>query len=151
MANTSVKARRTLGEAAMLTPDKLAFIHGSPSQSSSPPSPSRQETSPTNKMQPVQPSLDEAESDIEPTEDLEPRSANRSSRRTIEKERKEQALPFGMENYRIPLTTRLRPETAAALKRAGLEQRLNGKQPFTVQEIAEEAIVAWLKRSDYLK
>jgi hypothetical protein len=150
MVNTSNKGRRTLGEAAMLTPDKLAFIHGSPSQSSSPPT-SLQELPPTSKVQPVQSVLSEMEADTNSIDDIEPRSANRSNRRISERERKEPSLPFGMANYRIPLTTRLRPETAAALKRAGLEQRLNGKQPSTVQEIAEEAIVAWLKRSDYLK
>jgi hypothetical protein len=56
----------------------------------------------------------------------------------------------GMANLLIPLTTRLTPPTATALKRAGLEQKLYGRQPGTVQEIAEEAIVGWLREQGYL-
>jgi hypothetical protein len=50
----------------------------------------------------------------------------------------------------VPLTTRLQPSTAAALKRAGLEQKLRGEQPATVQEIAEEAIQEWLRDNGYM-
>ncbi len=55
-----------------------------------------------------------------------------------------------MTNLLVPLTTRLSPSTAAALKRAGLEQKLYGRQPGTVQEIAEDAIRAWLTSEGYL-
>jgi hypothetical protein len=44
----------------------------------------------------------------------------------------------------------LSPSTAAALKRAGLEQKLYGRQPGTVQEIAEAAIRSWLEDEGYL-
>ena len=57
---------------------------------------------------------------------------------------------LGMANLLVPLTTRLSPLTAAALKRAGLEQKLYGRQPSTVQEIAEDAIKKWLNVQGYL-
>jgi len=60
-------------------------------------------------------------------------------------------MPFGFANLLVPVTTKLRPATAAALKRAGLEQRLRGKNPATVQEIAEQAIQKWLLDSGYLE
>jgi hypothetical protein len=56
----------------------------------------------------------------------------------------------GMVNLLVPLTTRLTPVTASALKRAGLEQKLYGRKPSTVQEIAEEAIKSWLESEGYL-
>jgi hypothetical protein len=57
---------------------------------------------------------------------------------------------LGMANLLVPLTTRLSPSTAAALKRAGLEQKLYGREPGTVQEIAEDAIRSWLATEGYL-
>lgn len=50
----------------------------------------------------------------------------------------------------VPLTTRLRPELAAALKRASLERQLAGIQPNTVQDILEEALQPWLQANGYL-
>lgn len=58
---------------------------------------------------------------------------------------------LGIANLLVPLTTRLQPTTAAALKRAGLEQKLRGQSPGTVQEIAEEAIQSWLRDYGYLE
>lgn len=58
---------------------------------------------------------------------------------------------LGVANLLMPLTTRLQPITAAALKRAGLEQKLRGHSPGTVQEIAEEAIQNWLRDYGYLE
>jgi hypothetical protein len=51
---------------------------------------------------------------------------------------------------RVPLTTRLRADYAHALKRASLERELNGVEPFTVQEMLEEALEPWLRKSGYL-
>jgi hypothetical protein len=48
----------------------------------------------------------------------------------------------------VPLTTRLTLETADALRRAGLENRIHGLAPATVQEIVEEAITQWLDRAE---
>jgi hypothetical protein len=50
---------------------------------------------------------------------------------------------------RVPLTTRVSPEVASAVKRASLTRQLQGQEPFHVQEIMEEALVAWLKRHGY--
>ena len=40
--------------------------------------------------------------------------------------------------------------STGGLKRAGLEQKLYGRKPSTVQEIAEEAIKSWLDTEGYL-
>ena len=45
----------------------------------------------------------------------------------------------------IPVTVRLRPEIASALKRASLERQLNGLATYTQQDIVEEALVPWLQ------
>ena len=51
---------------------------------------------------------------------------------------------------RVPLTTRLRADYAAALKRASLERQLAGAEPSTVQDILEEAVGPWLAAHGYL-
>jgi hypothetical protein len=50
----------------------------------------------------------------------------------------------------IPVTVRLRPEIAGALKRASLERQLAGEELFTQQEIVEEALEPWLREQGYL-
>lgn len=50
---------------------------------------------------------------------------------------------------RSPLTTRIRSDFAAALKRASLERQLSGTHPSTLQDILEEAIEPWLKSNGY--
>lgn len=52
---------------------------------------------------------------------------------------------------RVPLTTRVSPEVASAVKRASLTRQLDGKEPFHVQEIMEEALVTWLRSNGYVK
>jgi len=52
---------------------------------------------------------------------------------------------------RSPLTTRLRSDIGAALKRASLERQLAGLTPHTVQDILEEALEPWLLSHGYLK
>ncbi len=51
---------------------------------------------------------------------------------------------------RAPLSTRIRSDYAAALKRASLERQLNGLEPNTLQDILEAAIEPWLKSNGYL-
>ena len=51
----------------------------------------------------------------------------------------------------IPVTVRLRPEIAAALKRASLERQLAGTEPNTQQEVVEQALRPWLKREGFLE
>ena len=45
----------------------------------------------------------------------------------------------------VPVTVRLRPEIASALKRASLERQLNGVATYTQQDIVEEALLPWLQ------
>jgi hypothetical protein len=52
---------------------------------------------------------------------------------------------------RSPLTTRIRTDYGAALKRASLERQLNGVTPHTLQDILEEALEPWLRTNGYLK
>ena len=53
--------------------------------------------------------------------------------------------PIGL----IPVTVRLRPAIAGALKHAALERELGGAAPFTQQGIVEEAIEGWLRAIGY--
>ena len=50
---------------------------------------------------------------------------------------------------RVPISTRIRGDFAAALKRCSLERQLNGTEPNTLQDILEEAIEPWLKNNGY--
>jgi hypothetical protein len=50
---------------------------------------------------------------------------------------------------RVPLTTRVSPEIASAVKRVSLTRQLQSQEPFHVQEIMEEALIAWLKQHGY--
>jgi hypothetical protein len=52
---------------------------------------------------------------------------------------------------RVQVSTRLRGDFAAALKRASLERELNGVTPFTVQDILEQALEPWLKANGYIR
>jgi hypothetical protein len=49
-----------------------------------------------------------------------------------------------------PISTRIRADYAAALKRASLERQLSGQEPNTLQDILEDAIGPWLKSHDYI-
>jgi len=49
----------------------------------------------------------------------------------------------------VPLTTKLRRKTVHSLRRAYLEQKLNGRTPATQQEIIEEAVAEWLRRNGF--
>jgi hypothetical protein len=51
---------------------------------------------------------------------------------------------------RLPLTTRIRADYAAALKRASLERQLSRTKPNTLQDILEEALEPWLRTNGYL-
>ena len=50
----------------------------------------------------------------------------------------------------IPVTVRLRPEIAGALKRASLERQLSGEELFTQQDIVEQALEPWLRQEGLL-
>lgn len=50
----------------------------------------------------------------------------------------------------IPVTIRLRPEIAGALKRASLERQLAGEDLFTQQDIVEQVLEPWLASEGHL-
>ncbi len=51
---------------------------------------------------------------------------------------------------RVPLSTRIRGDFAAALKRCSLERQLQKIEPNTLQDILEQAIEPWLRTNGYL-
>lgn len=137
--------RRSL--AMSLTPEKMAFIHGAPVAASPVAEPVRAAAEvPVTSTEPP-PAPADRSVEQEELRTTRRRTTRRATRPSIQESM--QAYP-GLANLLVPLTTRLQPSTAAALKRAGLEQKLRGEQPATVQEIAEEAIQEWLKENGYL-
>ena len=63
-----------------------------------------------------------------------------------------EAKPRGTKTVnRVPLTTRVRADYGAALKRASLERQLSGTTPNTLQDILEEALEPWLRKNGYLQ
>ena len=75
-----------------------------------------------------------------------PKSSESSDSRRPKKKSRNNVVPIGL----IPVTVRLRPEIAGALKRASLERQLNGESLFTQQELVEQVLEPWLKREGYL-
>ncbi len=51
---------------------------------------------------------------------------------------------------RAPISTRIRSDYGAALKRASLERQLAKVEPNTISEILEVALEPWLKANGYL-
>ncbi len=51
----------------------------------------------------------------------------------------------------VPVTVRLKPEIADALKRASLQRQLDGFETYTQQEIVEDALTPWLKSEGLLE
>ena len=139
--------RRTMGAAIDVSADKLAFIKGGV-----PSTPINQLTeemalaevaAPLAIVAPAaqQPVVSSETPAIELEREVDEGESSESVRRkTRQRSKRETAMRdepmLGLVNMLVPLTTRLSPSTAAALKRAGLEQKLYGRQPGTVQEIA---------------
>jgi hypothetical protein len=48
------------------------------------------------------------------------------------------------------LSTRIRPEFVALLKRASLERKLNGIEPNSLRDMLEDALEPWLRAQGYL-
>jgi hypothetical protein len=70
----------------------------------------------------------------------------RAEKRPVRRSKPSKVTPIGL----IPVTIRLRPEVAGALKRASLERQLGGEELFTQQEIVEQALEPWLRDEGYL-
>ena len=148
--------RRTIADAMQVTPEAMAFIQGNPTKKIDiKPKP----TGVPDDLGNLAAVQDETPDDLEqqPVEKIQSRGQGTSDRRRTYRSNPQKQpiqnnndLGFGLNNLLVPLTTRLQPATAAALKRAGLEQKLRGQQPSTVQEIVEIAIRGWLKQNGFL-
>jgi len=91
-------------------------------------------------------STPEPESEL-PEMEMTDQSDHRLEPKLPKKKRsKKGALPVGL----IPVTVRLRPEIAGALKRLSLERQLEGVEPSTQQEIVEEALEPLLRAEGVL-
>ena len=65
---------------------------------------------------------------------------------TTRRSEKRLYTPIGL----IPVTVRLQPEIAGALKRASLERQLGGEELFTQQDLVARALEPWLREHGYL-
>lgn len=76
-----------------------------------------------------------------------PRQSVKAEKRSpVRRSKPSKVTPIGL----IPVTVRLRPEIAGALKRASLERQLAGEELFTQQEIVEQALEPWLRAEGFL-
>jgi hypothetical protein len=83
----------------------------------------------------------------EPTSTTRPESrTTTTSTMNAVKQRPSRVQPVAL----VPVTIRLRPELAGALKRASLERQLSGDPVFTQQDMVEEALTPWLKKAGFL-
>jgi hypothetical protein len=127
---------------ALLTPEKLAFIKG-------------QEETPIE-PQPKDPSeshdASQSVSKPKPNDSTNTTVSKSITRNTPSLDRRVSVAEVVPDNdaYRIAITTRLKPRTADALRRAHLEQKLNRREPATQQEIIESAVQYWLREHSYL-
>ncbi|MCA9047177.1 MAG: hypothetical protein KDA89_00515 [Planctomycetaceae bacterium] len=51
---------------------------------------------------------------------------------------------------RINIGARCRPEIALTVKKVSLERQMTGREPYTMQDIIEEALQQWLTLNGYL-
>lgn len=143
--------RRSLGAALQLPPEQEAFIR----EGVAPPAQATIVMPKAEPVEPTQPKHVGAEPAPEPEKPRVATRPNRTNRggqawRPPSDFRESLDAFTGITKILVPLTTKLQPSTTAALKRAVLEQKLRGRNPATVQEIAEEAIAAWLRTEGFL-
>lgn len=144
-----VKLRRSLSAAMSVSPEALAFIEGAK------PAPGIAQSEPIAKAEEGSDAQETIQNEPTPLTLAAPptTSSSTSSKRRPRAQRlqtQEPEMPLGMAGLLVPLTTRVSPRVAASLKRAGLEQKLRGKKPSTVQEIVENALESWLYEAGYL-
>ncbi len=126
-----------MGEALVISPEKRAFIRGGLAVEH------------TEKAEPAQLDVASAGEDGSAGAAAFRRSAHPPRHEDVRPREERQADP--VEQPLLPLTTRLRSETADALRRAHLEQRLMRRKPDTVQEIVEEGVAQLLREMGYLR
>ncbi len=129
-----------MGEALAISPEKLAFIQvGAQPAAAKTSLPAERRLVGARGAQPTEIVQDEAR----PPPDL--RAIPDGTRLRDERHAAPAEPPL------VPLTTRLQAETADALRRAHLEQRLRRQTPDTVQEIVEEGVARLLREMGYLR
>lgn len=143
--------RRGFGEAVALTPEKLAFIQSGGRPPASPPAavaaaaiPGTLESGTAPELETEQPPPSPS---VRPKRPRAPREAF-VSRTQAPQVAAEEGGFYGQ--ILVPLTTRLQPRTADALRRACLEQKLARKSPHSQQEIVELAVTQWLAENGFL-
>lgn len=147
------EGRRSLGEAVSLTPEKLAFIHGTKTLpvAAEKPASAPVRPAPTVVELPTREFPGERREATEPEGTTEPETAREihEPRKTIKPRSRggEEPRPLLIADPLVPLTTRIRPATADSLRRACLEQKLARREPSTQQEIVELALHDWLRRN----
>ena len=75
-----------------------------------------------------------------------PDSTNPARNAKLKSKKGSRFQPVGL----IPITVRLRPDIAGALKRASLERELDGEEVFTQQDLVEQALEPWLRREGFI-
>lgn len=144
--------RRGMGQALALTPEKMAFIQGGAETVEPPAAPPRPaDTEVATGQQARQPStaLQSVASNETSVSPPRPRRSRASAdlRPTVTSPSESDGF-YGP--LLVPLTTRLQPKTADALRRACLEQKLARRTPNTQLEIVELAVADWLKEHRFL-
>ncbi len=143
--------RRSMGDAMMASADKLAFIRGESVPVEAIPKKAEPKPVPVEFNQPTE--LVEQPVDHLPQNDdrqsAKPERRAYRSKTNLRIDSSQSQSQNAFPNLLVPLTTRLKPATAAALKRACLEQKLSGQHPSSVQEIAELAITEWLNSNGF--
>ncbi len=140
--------RRSLSNALELTPEKMAFIEGRATGQpapTSPRSPTRVASSPTVPAPSPAERHPEEPPDDGAVPNQRPRRMSRPPRQV-----EDDSTPL-VDHLLVPVTTRLHPRTANALRRAHLEQKLARRKPATQQEIVEAALSDWLARKGFIE
>jgi hypothetical protein len=134
--------RRSLEEALTFSPEKLAFIQGN---STSQPVSVVAEPLHSPVADPV--SIESADAESIPIQKPAKTPNSTNAKRTAIGP--SPSTESAISQLWVPITTRLQHRTAAALRRAHLEQRLRYAKPDTQQEIIDLAVQQWLEQNGH--
>lgn len=138
--------RRALGTAMAMTPEKLAFIQTGRLETASS-SNSLVATPATPLDQTVAPHPSSSKPNR--SKPKRPHPTTSADEGVAREQTPQESEIYGQ--VLVPVTTRLQPRTAAALRRACLEQKLACRSPNTHQEIVEAAVSQWLADREFLR
>ena len=128
------KASRSMNKAFEMTPEAEAFIRGESSAAT---------PAPKNNVGKARMSRRTKSSS---TQSSRTGTSNASRRQCVPPS---DVAKLTDDGFLVQITTRMRSETANALRRACLEQKLARRQPNTQQDIIELAVRAWLVELGY--